>query len=233
MVQLYGISNAGFSFTHTYLLDIINLKKCVYINKGRQDITYADLQEQVGNPSRVRMIVPFLKKIGIISENAFIGKDQLVDFEKFFSKKAKPFIKFLDVYSDPDVEYDNAYVMSKLRDIMHDIMSLYLKDLCKIIEYRTILKYLLIFNTLNKYEFFFITTFEFNDVDDIMGYKNAGDLILFYRNNNNIENDFEFSNNVNCYSYVMQILCDFNVCRKKDSYFEVINREIINDAIGG
>jgi len=232
MIQLYGISNAGFSFTHTYLLDIINLKKYVEKNKQRHDLTYADLQGQIENPSRVRMIVPFLRKIGIVNDSGFEEKNQILDFNNFFTKKAKPFLKFLDVYSDSDIDYDDSEIMTKLEDILKEILSLYLSELCGEKEYKIVLSYLLKYNTLDKYEFFFITSFLFNNVTDIMGYSDVDSLIIYYRDNPNIKSNFTFASNVNCYSYMMQILCNFNVSKKVDTHFEIINKELVKKVIG-
>lgn len=34
-----------------------------------------------------------------------------------------------------------------------------------------------------------------------------------------LKSEFSFASNVNCYSYIMQILCDFNLCRKSNSNY--------------
>ena len=232
MIQLYGISNPGFSFTHTYLLDIINLKKYVNKNKGKTNLTYADLQAQIDNPSRVRMIVPFLRKIGIINNADFDEKNKPIDFNLFFTSEAKPFLKFLDVYSDDEMNYNNEELMLRVNKVLQEILSLYLNNLLKEKEYKIITKYLIRLKSLDKYEFFFITSYEFNNVDNIMGYTNAIDLIEYYRNNKSIKSSFEFSSNVNCYSYIMQMLCNFNICKKIDDHFEIKNEELVKNLIG-
>ena len=70
MEELLGISNSGFSFTDTDLKDINSLID--YVNSNPTEVTtYIGIQNSICDPSRVRMIVPFLRNISVIDDSLF------------------------------------------------------------------------------------------------------------------------------------------------------------------
>ena len=102
-------------------------------------------------------------------------------------------------------------------------------------EYLIIIKYLLKYKKLDKFEFFVITSFELNGCKSLFGLSNANDVIDRNRVSSYSETLYEFTSNINSYSYIMQILCDFNVCTKQTGYFELkdegILRTILEDLL--
>lgn len=220
MWELLGIGNPGFSFTNIYLKDILKLVDTVKENSERIDITFVDLQEMTDNPSRVRMIVPFLKDMGIISETNFVHKNQSIDLKNFFTEEARPFLLFLDIYREIDTA--NIENNEKVRVVLNEVLHLYFSKLCKKkLEYKIIFDYLRRYKSLDKYEFFVICTFEFNQVKMIENYTNASDWIDNYRNGNIDSSNYSFKSNVNCYSYIMNIFVDMGICKKNDNNFKL------------
>lgn len=218
MYKLIGIGNPGFSFTYTYLNNILNLIDEVEKCKNRTDITYPKFQELLKDPSRIRMIVPFLRDIGIISDENFTNKLQCINFKSFYTELSKPFLLFMEIYRY--LNLDDEIACYKTMNVFRSVMHGYFDTLSsKKVEYKIIYNYLKEFKTIDKFEFFVITTFEMNGITDIAGYTNAKDLINEYRNGNIKVSNYEYSSNVNSYSYIMQILCDFDICIKlKNSY---------------
>ena len=230
MYSLTGVGNPGFSFTKTYLDDISVLVKFVNRNLDRRDLTYKRIQAELNNGSRIRMIVPFLKYMGIVDNVNFTGRNNgLLNMRCFFTRKAKPFLLLISIYeqlgNNPD-EFTKYY--SVFRKVLN---KEYLLSLCiEKKEYRTIIEYLVKYNHLDKNEFFAITTYKFGEWPKSM-YENVDDWIIAYRSGDLSIADWEITNNVNCYSYMMQLLVDFHVCDKTDEGYTLCGSSYVKRVV--
>ena len=230
MYSLTGIGNPGFSFTKTYLDDIVVLVNYVNSNIDRDDLTYKKIQSELNNGSRIRMIVPLLKNMGIIDNvNFYSGRNGLLNMRYFFSRKAKPFLLLISIFEklgDDPVEFSKFYTV--FRKVLN---KEYLLNLCnEKNEYKTIIEYLVKYNHLDKNEFFAITTFVYGKWPNSL-YANVDDWIIAYRNGDLSISDWQITNNVNCYAYMMQLLVDFNVCDKEDDGYSLCDKSYVKHIV--
>lgn len=225
MVELHGVSNSGFSFSDTYLKNISDLTEYVQENLEKE-VTYVDIQEYLGNPSRIRMIVPFLKHLNIIDKKFFEVNNTKFKLKELFTDHGEKFKRVIEIYSLIKKLEGNEIASSRWKELFRAILfHEYLKDLCiNKKEYLIIIKYLLLFKTIDKFEFFVITSMELNNIPNIFGHTNAKDVILQHRDSNYNSSNYIFKTNINSYSYMMQVLCDFNVCEKKDGYYKITDQ---------
>lgn len=222
MEKLYGISNSGFSFSDVYLNNIVILIKYCLNNKEKE-MSYVELQQELGDPSRIRMIIPFLRYLDIIDSKLFSVNNYRFKLKDLFTESSEKFIKCCEIYGLINSYGDNSIEMKKWKQLFNILLKNdYLKRLCiNKKEYLLIIKYLLKYKKLNRFEFFVITSFELNGCKKIFGLSSADEVLNKNKETPYKETSYEFSSNVNSYSYIMQILCDFNVCLKQNGYFEI------------
>ena len=225
MEELLGISNSGFSFTDTYLKDINSLID--YVNSNPNEVTtYIGIQNSICDPSRVRMIVPFLRNISVIDDSLFEENNGQFVLKKLFTRSSKAFIKACEVHK-LIVDLEDQEPKKKWRKMFRLIlMEKYLHELCvKKPEYIEFIKFLLKNDSIDKFEFFVLTTMQFNGVRRLFSCNSIDDVVAKYRTYGIDETLYTYKTNINCYSYIMAVLCDFNVCAKSEKKFVLVNKE--------
>ena len=234
MEELLGISNPGFSFTKQYLSDTYSL--LAYVSGHQSETTtYVDLQNSLDNPGRVRMIVPFLRNMGIINASCFSRANSSFSLDNFFTNSSRPFIKAVESYSHI-ASLDDGEIEKRWRSMFNAIlMERYLHTLCQNKEeYLAFIKFLLVHETIDKFEFFVVTSMTFNGTKKLFSLNSVEAVIARYRRAGIDPALYTYRTNVNCYTYMMQVLCDFDVCNKDNDNerFVIKNRERIEQLLG-
>lgn len=206
-MELFGCSNSGFSYTPQYQADIVNLALWVNKNINAKNCDYKTIQSS-GDASRIRMIVPFMAKAGLINPNYSHG----IDLKDFFTIDGKIFVNALMSIPTTDIEGRKQ----KIKEFGYQQLSNLLK--CEDEIYYQIVEFLLRYKSIDKVEFFIITTLKGKrtdifdaEFDKLIGDKRSG-----------LRNDFIITNkNVNAYNYIIRILEDLGViyCDENKRYY--------------
>ena len=165
-MKLEGCSNSGFSLTEVRKSQILELYQWVNSNIEYEK-TYKQIQEDIENSckhldaSKVRMLVPFLRKMGYISNYGFEQKNSIIKLVNFFTIEGKVFIEYLklgQIISLLDQE-DISNEMKRIDELFSMISMLNLIFNGEEI-YVDVIKFLKKYRHMDKNEFFIMTTLQ-------------------------------------------------------------------------
>ena len=80
------------------------------------------------------------------------------------------------------------------------------------------------YKSIDKFEFFVITSMKFNGVKKLFSCSSIDDVIAKYRTYGIDSTLYTYRTNVNCYSDIMAVLYGFNVCSKERSKYNLKNK---------
>lgn len=213
-LKLEGCSNAGWSLTEFRKEQILKLYGWVENNKGRRK-TYKQIQEEIEatceglDSSKVRMIVPFLRKMGYIQSGGFEQKNALINLNDFFTQQGKAYIEYLKLSKKTSV-LERKDINNKLSEIdtLFNIMNMINLVLNGEEVYIDCINFLKEYETMDKNEFFIMTTIR----KEYLGNEYTRELkrvITEYRNNK--FNKIEITKHANSYGYVKKFLIETNL----------------------
>ncbi|WP_415347475.1 hypothetical protein, partial [Clostridium perfringens] len=85
---------------------ILELSDWIKKHKNDSDKTYKEIQKEVSkeyddlDESKIRMLVPLLRKMGYVTDVGFNKKNSLISINNFFTEEGLNFIKFLKIIDD-------------------------------------------------------------------------------------------------------------------------------------
>ncbi len=216
-MELVGCSCAGFSYTEKYKKAIISFYEWVNSNINLGEVDYQQLQNLVAKngvslQSEVRMIVPFLVKVGVINEtNCVRGGSRiraLIINNEFFTHVGKCFVQFLKVELQKEALPCNES-RALVEKIFQQFSFLQFQKLLKSDEvvYRNIIKFLVRYQTMDKNEFFIVTTLQEENKNEMLD-----DVISKYRNGDIAE--LTIVSAVNAFQYITNLMIQFGVIEK-------------------
>lgn len=216
-MELVGCSCAGFSYTEKYKKAIVSFSEWVDCNINIGLIEYQQLQNLVAEngvslQSEVRMIVPFLVKVGIINEaNCIRGGSRiraLIINNEFFTHVGKCFVQFLKVELQKEM-LPSSESRALVEKIFKQFSFLQFQNLLKSDEvvYRNIIKFLVKYQTMDKYEFFILTTLQEENKNEMLD-----DIISKYRSGDIAE--LTIVGNVNAFQYIMNLMIQFGIVER-------------------
>lgn len=214
-MQLEGCSNPGLSFTYERKTQILEFYEWVNQNVDYEK-TYKQIQADIEincnhlDGSKVRMIVPFLRKMGYISKESE-EKNILIKLEEFLTKDGKVFGEYLRLW-DKISQIEDEKVLYEMKTINELFSTLSMLNLISNGEYLhlDIIKFLNKYDTMDKYEFFIMTTFQ--NLYDRKGKEYTNQLdnyITKYRNKEISE--IEIVKHENSFGYIKSFLLETNL----------------------
>ena len=132
-LKLEGCSNAGFSLTDIRKEQILELAEWVVNHREDSKKTYKQIQSEIEkesehlDSSKVRMLVPFLRKMGYVNNEGFEQKNSLISLKEFFTDEGICFVEYLKMVSKiilldkKDIEYaiynkNEISIINEIRD---------------------------------------------------------------------------------------------------------------------
>ncbi|HHK5552248.1 hypothetical protein COL11_08195 [Bacillus anthracis] len=165
-LKLEGCSNPGFTFTEVRKAQIIEFYEWIKAHSEEEEKTYKQIQDEIASSSqnldgsKIRMFVPFLRKVGYINNDGFEKKNAAMELKGFFSQEGKAFIEYLKlskqitVLNMDDVN-SKMFEIGNLFDII-SIINLASNDESNI--YIECIKFLKRYENMDKNEFYLMTT---------------------------------------------------------------------------
>ena len=233
-LKLEGCSNAGLSLTEFRKGQILKLYGWVENNKGGRK-TYKQIQEEIEatceglDGSKIRMIVPFLRKMGYIQSAGFEQKNSLIDINDFFTREGKVYIEYLKLSKKTSV-LEREDINNRLSEIdtLFNIMNMINLVLNGEEIYIDCIKFLKEYNTMDKNEFFIMTTIRKEYFEDDYT-RELRKIITEYRNNK--FSKIEITKHANSYGYVKTFLIETNLLfeyngnlKLNDKYSYILDR---------
>lgn len=228
-MQLHGCSNPGFSYTNTYLENIVDADLWMQQNIDRE-ISYEEMQNEIDKldlslkSSALRMLVPFLVKAGVVNPDNFSKKRQFLDLKNFYTGMGRCFIDFLHAYVKV-IKLENSEELESRKQLNIMFEKFGFLQYIELLQseddiYTQIFKYLQKFKTIDKHEFFLLTTFRPKRDDKID--EEFENIIRDKRQGNNP--DYEIVKHVNSYNYICRLLSSMGVLRPMEKCF-VLNED--------
>lgn len=222
LLELVGCSNPGFSYTLNTLYNIIELIDWINDNRNIEPISYQAMQESIskrqGNldGSAIRMIVPFFRKAGLVNNSNFQTKKQLIEIKTFFTYTGECFAEFLKIYVKyKDIE--DATINIILNSIYEKFGLIQYSNLIENSEpiYGAIISFLDKFTTMNKKEFFILTTF-LNDGANIETSNKLSKSIEDLRSGKICE-EINIIKHRNAYAYIIPFLKEYHIVLENEN----------------
>lgn len=201
--ELMGTSNPGWTFTEERIVQLNNMY--TIMKTINYQLSYKDFREVVNkrdndlNPSKIRMFFPHLYHLG------FINEYQSIKFNpsELFTKAGFYFFNYvIPIFLNREV------LESKSKKIIEEIFSIFLcKGYLNLIEfeekreYDLIMKFLKKYQTMDRTDFFIITTGVVNNQND-----SYIDELLNKKRNGTISFSGDIKKNVNAYGYITPFL---------------------------
>ncbi|MDB7985235.1 hypothetical protein [Faecalicoccus pleomorphus] len=221
---LNGCSNPGLSYTEKYKMDIIRLYD-YFLNLCPKEIyEYTKLQDLIEDQinidgSEIRMVIPFLFKIGILSEeNAIRGGKKLrkiIINDSLFTKEGLCFAQFLKIDKNKNSFND---VQKEIVDrIFHKFGLMQFEKLRngENLIYDDLLVFLKKYKTIDKNEFFILTDSRKENKLNLLE-----DLVQKYRNHE--VDGIEIKHDPNAFQYVTKLLLQLGILKKNQEGFLVL-----------
>lgn len=201
--ELIGTSNPGWTFTEERIIQLNNMYSIM--KNINSQLSYKDFRKIINekdndlNPSKIRMFFPHLYQLGFIKEY------QSIKFipSKLFTKEGFYFFNYII-----PIFLNREELELKAKKIVEEIFSMFLcKGYLNLIEseekreYDLIMKFLKKYQTMDKIDFFIVTTGVANEKED--GYI---DELLNKKRKGTISFSDDIKKNVNAYGYITPFL---------------------------
>lgn len=164
-LRLEGCSNAGFSLTEVRKEQILELSEWVDKHILDDKKTYKQIQDEIEKEcmhldgSKVRMLVPFLRKMGYVKNDGFEQRNSFIVLKNFFTAEGKSFIEYLKLIKKiillerEDInkkvtEIDELFNIMNMINLVSNGENIYIE----------IIEFLKKYVTMDKNEFFLMTT---------------------------------------------------------------------------
>lgn len=230
-LKLEGCSNAGFSLTDVRKEQILELAE--WVEKHREDSkkTYKQIQNEIEresehlDSSKVRMLVPFLRKMGYVNNEGFEQKNLLISLKEFFTDEGICFVEYLKMVSKI-ILLDKDDIENKIKEVNGLFNMINMINLVNNGEgiYIDTIEFLKKYRTMDKNEFFIMTTLKKRHEGEYY-IKMLDKAICKYRKG--AFKRIEIIKHQNAYNYVKSFLIETNLIiqlensiRLNDKYFK-------------
>ena len=230
-LKLEGCSNDGFSLTDVRKEQILELAE--WVEKHREDSkkTYKQIQNEIEresehlDSSKVRMLVPFLRKMGYVNNEGFEQKNLLISLKEFFTDEGICFVEYLKMVSKI-ILLDKDDIENKIKEVNGLFNMINMINLVNNGEeiYIDTIEFLKKYRTMDKNEFFLMTTLKKRHEGEHY-IKMLDKAICKYRKG--AFKRIEIIKHQNAYNYVKSFLIETNLIiqlensiRLNDKYFK-------------
>lgn len=230
-LKLEGCSNAGFSLTDIRKEQILELAEWVVNHREDSKKTYKQIQSEIEkesehlDSSKVRMLVPFLRKMGYVNNEGFEQKNSLISLKEFFTDEGICFVEYLKMVSKI-ILLDKKDIENKIKEVNGLFNMINMINLVNNGEkiYIDTIEFLKKYRTMDKNEFFIMTTLN-NRYEGEHYIKMLDKAICKYRKG--AFKRIEIIKHQNAYNYVKSFLIETNLIiqlensiRLNDKYFK-------------
>lgn len=230
-LKLEGCSNAGFSLTDIRKEQILELAEWVVKHREDSKKTYKQIQSEIEkesehlDSSKVRMLVPFLRKMGYVNNEGFEQKNSLISLKEFFTDEGICFVEYLKMVSKI-ILLDKKDIENKIKEVNGLFNMINMINLVNNGEeiYIDTIEFLKKYRTMDKNEFFIMTTLK-NRYEGEHYIKMLDKAICKYRKG--AFKRIEIIKHQNAYNYVKSFLIETNLIiqlensiRLNDKYFK-------------
>lgn len=230
-LKLEGCSNAGFSLTDIRKEQILELAEWVVNHREDSKKTYKQIQSEIEkesehlDSSKVRMLVPFLRKMGYVNNEGFEQKNSLISLKEFFTDEGICFVEYLKMVSKI-ILLDKKDIENKIKEVNGLFNMINMINLVNNGEkiYIYTIEFLKKYRTMDKNEFFIMTTLK-NRYEGEHYIKMLDKAICKYRKG--AFKRIEIIKHQNAYNYVKSFLIETNLIiqlensiRLNDKYFK-------------
>lgn len=230
-LKLEGCSNAGFSLTDIRKEQILELAEWVVKHREDSKKTYKQIQSEIEkesehlDSSKVRMLVPFLRKMGYVNNEGFEQKNSLISLKEFFTDEGICFVEYLKMVSKI-ILLDKKDIENKIKEVNGFFNMINMINLVNNGEeiYIDTIEFLKKYRTMDKNEFFIMTTLK-NRYEGEHYIKMLDKAICKYRKG--AFKRIEIIKHQNAYNYVKSFLIETNLIiqlensiRLNDKYFK-------------
>ena len=218
-MELMGCGCPGFTYTSKYKKAIVSRYDWVLTSGETGEIEYRVVQDKisklgVSDGSEIRMIVPFLAKADVIDEGHVIRggtriRSLIID-EDFFTFHGKCFVQFLKIETVSE-DFEDDDISKVIKRIYHKLSYFQYRTLMQSDEviYKDIYDFLIKHETMDKNEFFIMTTLR-----ELDKWEKLEDTINQYQNDE--IGELEIVRNVNDYQYITGLLKQYGVLQEED-----------------
>lgn len=232
---LEGCSNAGFSLTDVRKEQILELYEWVKKHTEDEPKTYKQIQNEIEaecqhlDSSKVRMLVPFLRKMGYVNNAGFEQKNSLISLKEFITNEGDCFIEYLKMTSNI-MQLEQRDIKNKIEEVNGLFNMINMINLINNGEeiYIDTIEFLRKYRTMDKNEFFIMTTMK-NRHKGEEYIKMLDKAICKYREG--IFKRIEIVKHQNAYNYVKSFLLETNLIvqsensiRLNDKYANIISK---------
>lgn len=217
-MKVEGCSNPGLSFTQKYKKAIINIYDFLHNDCTPGKYDYSVFQNLISSSissdnSEIRMIIPFLIKLGVINhENIIKGGSRIREIivnDSLFTLEGICFISFLKIeLKSDDLSEEQQLIVRRIYAKFGVILFNYLLVSDDEI-YRDLYSFLKKYETVDKNEFFILTDCRKKDRMDMLD-----SIINNYRSKIISPNDIEPISNINSFQYITSFLLQLNILKK-------------------
>lgn len=226
-LKLEGCSNAGFSLTDIRKEQILELAEWVVNHREDSKKTYKQIQSEIEKESehlyssKVRMLVPFLRKMGYVNNEGFEQKNSLISLKEFFTDEGICFVEYLKMVSKI-ILLDKKDIENKIKEVNGLFNMINMINLVNNGEeiYIDTIEFLKKYRTMDKNEFFIMTTLK-NRYEGEHYIKMLDKAICKYRKG--AFKRIEIIKHQNAYNYVKSFLIETNLI------IQLENSIILND----
>lgn len=230
-LKLEGCSNAGFSLTDVRKEQILELAEWVVKHREDSKKTYKQIQSEIEkesehlDSSKVRMLVPFLRKMGYVNNEGFEQKNSLISLKEFFTDEGICFVEYLKMVSKI-ILLDKNDIENKIKEVNGLFNMINMINLVNNGEgiYIDTIEFLKKYRTMDKNEFFIMTTLKKRHEGEYY-IKMLDKAICKYRKG--AFKRIEIIKHQNAYNYVKSFLIETNLIiqlensiRLNDKYFK-------------
>lgn len=214
-LKLEGCPNSGFSLTDVRKEQILELAEWVIRNREDSKKTYKQIQSEIEkeseylDSSKVRMLVPFLRKMGYINNEDFERKNSLISLNEFFTDEGICFVEYLKMVSKI-ILLDKKDIENKMKEV-NDLFSMI--NMINLVNngeeiYIDTIEFLKKYRTMNKNEFFIMTTLKKKHEGE--NYVKMLDKAI-YKYRKGAFKRIEIIKHQNAYNYVKSFLIETNL----------------------
>lgn len=230
-LRLEGCSNAGFSLTEVRKEQILELSEWVNNHILDDKKTYKQIQGEIEKEcihldgSKVRMLVPFLRKMGYVKNDGFEQRNSFIILKNFFTSEGKSFIEYLKLI--PKIALlereDINKKVTEINELFNIMNMINLVSNGEDIYIETI-EFLKKYETMDKNEFFLMTTLK-NKYQGEQYDMMLNKAIRKYRNK--AFKRIEIVRHQNAYNYVKSFLIETNLVIQEGTLLK-LNEKYLN-----
>jgi hypothetical protein len=230
LTRLAGCSNAGMSLTLERKKQFLELFDFITNYKDSKLLSYQSLQILIENNtnsldgSKVRMFVPFLKKLGFVYDHTS-GDGKQINLEEFFTKDGVAYATHVKMIFDIS-KINKPKIENQLQKNDELFCRLGLINLIEYGEtvYLELLKLLCTFSSIDRTEFFIMTTLlnQFSGQDYIDNLK----LNINAYRNGELPKDLHIEKHVNAFGYVIPFIEECGFISRFEGRVKVKNKNI-------